>query len=100
MILGAQFKAIVEYAPSQRVPKPNSKKDSREGTIYKGNDILLFVFVYLPYMNMVIYSIFLFVCCFWVDPDYLEFLKFIAKPVEHLPSAEIQLERKEAELAG
>ncbi|KAK3230062.1 hypothetical protein Dsin_001943 [Dipteronia sinensis] len=66
---GAQFKAIVEYAPSQRAPKPCSKKDSREGTIYK-------------------------------DPDYLEFLKLIAKPVEHLPSAEIQLERKEAELAG
>ncbi|KAK4591140.1 hypothetical protein RGQ29_021365 [Quercus rubra] len=31
------------------------------------------------------------------DPDYLEFLKIIAKPAEHLPSAEIQLERKEAE---
>ena len=35
--LGAQFKAIVEYAPSQRVPKPFSRKDSREGTIFKGN---------------------------------------------------------------
>jgi len=34
------------------------------------------------------------------DPDYLEFLKLIAKPHEHLPSAEIQLERKEAEQAG
>lgn len=34
------------------------------------------------------------------DPDYLEFLKLIAKPPEHLPSAEIQLERKEAEQAG
>ncbi|XP_021831171.1 regulator of nonsense transcripts UPF3 isoform X1 [Prunus avium] len=66
---GSQFKAIVEYAPSQRVPKPCTKKDGREGTIYK-------------------------------DPDYLEFLKHIAKPVEHLPSAEIQLERKEAEQAG
>ncbi|KAM1775145.1 hypothetical protein ACFX12_044426 [Malus domestica] len=66
---GAQFKAIVEYAPSQRVPKPSIKRDGREGTIYK-------------------------------DPDYLEFLKHIAKPVEHLPSAEIQLERKEAEQAG
>ncbi|XP_009379185.2 regulator of nonsense transcripts UPF3 isoform X2 [Pyrus x bretschneideri] len=66
---GAQFKAIVEYAPSQRVPKPSTKRDGREGTIYK-------------------------------DPDYLEFLKHIAKPVEHLPSAEIQLERKEAEQAG
>ncbi|XP_027345446.1 regulator of nonsense transcripts UPF3-like [Abrus precatorius] len=66
---GAQHKAIVEYAPSQRVPKPSAKKDGREGTIYK-------------------------------DPDYLEFLKLIAKPHEHLPSAEIQLERKEAEQAG
>lgn len=35
-----------------------------------------------------------------VDPDYLEFLKTIAKPAEHLPSAEIQLERREAEQAG
>ncbi|KAE8696437.1 Smg-4/UPF3 family protein, putative isoform 6 [Hibiscus syriacus] len=34
------------------------------------------------------------------DPDYLEFLKIIAKPVENLPSAEVQLERKEAELSG
>ncbi|XP_039070372.1 regulator of nonsense transcripts UPF3-like isoform X2 [Hibiscus syriacus] len=66
---GTQFKAIVEYAPSQRVPKPSTKKDGREGTIFK-------------------------------DPDYLEFLKLIAKPVENLPSAEIQLERKEAELSG
>ncbi|TYH68291.1 hypothetical protein ES332_D06G247800v1 [Gossypium tomentosum] len=66
---GTQFKAVVEYAPSQRVPKSSSKKDGREGTIFK-------------------------------DPDYLEFLKLIAKPVENLPSAEIQLERKEAELSG
>jgi len=34
---GAQHKAIVEYAPSQRVPKPTTKKDGREGTIYKGS---------------------------------------------------------------
>ncbi|KAG7025200.1 Regulator of nonsense transcripts UPF3 [Cucurbita argyrosperma subsp. argyrosperma] len=66
---GAQFKAVVEYAPSQRVPRSSTKKDGREGTIYK-------------------------------DPDYLEFLKLIAKPAEHLPSAEIQLERKEAEQSG
>lgn len=66
---GVQLKAIAEYAPSQRVPKPSGKKDGREGTIFK-------------------------------DPDYLEFLKLIAKPVENLPSAEIQLERKEAELSG
>ncbi|KAL0716276.1 hypothetical protein Bca4012_065598 [Brassica carinata] len=66
---GAQFKAIVEYAPSQRVPKPCDKKDPREGSITK-------------------------------DPDYLEFLKLIAQPVENLPSAEVQLERREAEQSG
>ncbi|XP_076883884.1 regulator of nonsense transcripts UPF3-like [Bidens hawaiensis] len=66
---GTQFKVIVEYAPSQRVPKQLSKKDGREGTIGK-------------------------------DPQYLEFLEFVSKPVENLPSAEIQLERKEAEQAG
>lgn len=33
---GAQHKALVEYAPSQRVPKPGTKKDGREGSIYKG----------------------------------------------------------------
>ncbi|CAH8330131.1 unnamed protein product [Eruca vesicaria subsp. sativa] len=66
---GAQFKAIVEYAPSQRVPKPCDKKDPREGSITK-------------------------------DPDYLEFLKLLAQPVENLPSAEIQLERREAEQSG
>lgn len=66
---GTQFKTVVEYAPSQRVPKQWSKKDGREGTILK-------------------------------DPEYLEFLEFLAKPVENLPSAEIQLERKEAERAG
>nr|CAB3487113.1 unnamed protein product [Digitaria exilis] len=32
---GAQFKALVEYAPSQQVPKSNIKKDGREGTITK-----------------------------------------------------------------
>ncbi|KAK4491271.1 hypothetical protein RD792_002007 [Penstemon davidsonii] len=66
---GTQFKAIVEYAPSQRVPKQWSKKDGREGTLLK-------------------------------DPEYIEFLEYLAKPVENLPSAEIQLERKEAERAG
>ncbi|ONK55322.1 uncharacterized protein A4U43_UnF5010 [Asparagus officinalis] len=66
---GTQFKALVEYAPSQHVPKVLSKKDGREGTIFK-------------------------------DPEYVEFLEFISKPVENLPSAEIQLERREAERAG
>lgn len=66
---GTQSKVIVEYAPSQRVPKQWSKKDGRESTILK-------------------------------DPEYQEFLEFLAKPVENLPSAEIQLERKEAERVG
>jgi len=35
-----------------------------------------------------------------LDPEYLEFLEFLAKPVENLPSAEIQLERRDAERAG
>lgn len=66
---GTQFKVIVEYAPSQRVPRQWSKKDGRDGTIYK-------------------------------DSEYLEFLELLAKPVENLPSAEIQLEKKEAERSG
>ncbi|OVA16332.1 Regulator of nonsense-mediated decay [Macleaya cordata] len=66
---GSQFKVLVEYAPSQRVPKQWSRKDGREGTIFK-------------------------------DPEYVEFLELLARPVENLPSAEIQLERREAERAG
>ncbi|XP_074264144.1 regulator of nonsense transcripts UPF3-like isoform X2 [Silene latifolia] len=66
---GTQYKAIVEYAPSQKVPKPIGKKDGREGTIHK-------------------------------DPEYLEFLERVSKPAENLPSADIQLERREAERAG
>ncbi|KAH8969993.1 hypothetical protein BDL97_02G062600 [Sphagnum fallax] len=66
---GTQYKALVEYAPHQRVPKPRSKKDAREGTIMK-------------------------------DSDYLAFLELLEKPVDHLPSAEVQLERKEAEKAA
>ncbi|XP_010910195.2 regulator of nonsense transcripts UPF3 isoform X1 [Elaeis guineensis] len=34
------------------------------------------------------------------DPEYLEFLEHLAKPAENLPSAEIQLERREAQRAG
>ncbi|KAB2091973.1 hypothetical protein ES319_A03G232300v1 [Gossypium barbadense] len=66
---GAQFKTIVEYAPSQCVPTLWAKNDDCEGTIFK-------------------------------DPEYLEFLEFLAMPVENLPSAEIQLERREAERVG
>ncbi|KAK7284039.1 hypothetical protein RIF29_13790 [Crotalaria pallida] len=66
---GTQFKVIVEYAPSQRVPTQPSRKDGREGTIYK-------------------------------DSEYLDFLELLAKPVESLPSAEIQLEKRDAERAG
>ena len=49
--------------------KPDTKKDSHEGSIFK-------------------------------DPDYLEFFELIATPFENLPSAEVQLERKEAEPSG
>ncbi|KAK7328336.1 hypothetical protein VNO77_22440 [Canavalia gladiata] len=66
---GTQFKVIVEYAPSQRVPRQWSKKDGRDGTIYK-------------------------------DSEYLEFLELLSNPVENLPSAEIQLEKREAERSG
>lgn len=66
---GTHFKTIVEYAPSQRVPKSWTKKDGREGAIFK-------------------------------DSEYVEFLEFIGKPVENLPSAEVQLERREAERAA
>lgn len=66
---GTHFKTIVEYAPSQRVPKSWIKKDTREGAIFK-------------------------------DSEYLEFLDLLAKPVENLPSAEVQLERREAERAA
>ncbi|RYR11756.1 hypothetical protein Ahy_B04g069271 [Arachis hypogaea] len=34
------------------------------------------------------------------DSEYLEFLELLAKPVENLPSAEIQLEKREAERSG
>ncbi|KAF7850649.1 hypothetical protein BT93_L5161 [Corymbia citriodora subsp. variegata] len=34
------------------------------------------------------------------DPEYIEFLKLLAMPVENLPSAERQLERREAEGSG
>lgn len=66
---GTHFKTIVEYAPSQRVPKSWIKKETREGAIFKDN-------------------------------EYLEFLDLLAKPVENLPSAEVQLERREAERAA
>lgn len=66
---GAQFKAMVEYAPCQHIPKLCNKKDSREGTIYE-------------------------------DPEYLDFLKLIAKPVENRSSTKFQLERKEADESG
>ncbi|KAJ7514598.1 hypothetical protein O6H91_23G051500 [Diphasiastrum complanatum] len=70
---GAQFKAVVEYAPYQRAPELSLKKDVREGTIFKA---------------------------FVTDPEYLEFMEMLAKPMEYLPSAEVQLERREAEKAA
>lgn len=35
-----------------------------------------------------------------LDSEYLEFLEYLVKPAENLPSAEIQLERREAERTG
>lgn len=40
MTTGTQYKAVIEYAPSQRVPRSSTKKDGRDGTIYKGNNRL------------------------------------------------------------
>lgn len=34
------------------------------------------------------------------DPEYLAFVEQLAKPAEYLPSAEIQLERRDAEKAA
>lgn len=93
---GTRFKTVVEYAPSQRVAKHLSKKDGREGTIYKGM-LRQFSSQHIPILfilsNKVYYDK-------NVDPVYMEFLESIAKPIENLPSAEIQLERREAERVG
>eukprot|EP00250_Pteridium_aquilinum_P035841 c9992_g1_i1 orf=691-1941(-) len=62
---GTRHKALVEYAPNQKVPK-RSPKDIQEGSISE-------------------------------DPKYLEFQNFSSLPIPLLPSAEVQLERKEAE---
>uniref|UniRef100_A0A453C1C4 UPF3 domain-containing protein n=1 Tax=Aegilops tauschii subsp. strangulata TaxID=200361 RepID=A0A453C1C4_AEGTS len=97
---GAQFKALVEYAPSQQVPKSNIKKDARQGTITKGLKQAFLLSnmyrtsIFLVFSNLVISVV------EYSDPEYLEFLELISKPTEHLPSAEIQLERKEAERAA
>lgn len=34
------------------------------------------------------------------DPEYMAFVEHLAKPTEYLPSAEVQLERREAEKAA
>lgn len=65
---GTHFKVTVEYAPSQRVPNHSSSKKTEDA-----RDGTIFK-----------------------DPDYLQFLQQIAKPVENLPSAEIQLDKREA----
>ena len=36
ILTGTQYKAMVEYAPNQRVPKLWHKKDAREGAILQG----------------------------------------------------------------
>lgn len=53
---GSQFKTIVEYAPSQRVPKPWSKKDGREGTIFKGMYVYCY-FVKVKYHTQCVYFV-------------------------------------------
>lgn len=63
---GKPYKASVEYAPHQKVPKQSLKGDAEEGLISE-------------------------------DPEYLEFLEASSRPVKSLPSAEVQIERKEAE---
>jgi len=102
VLSGAQFKAFVEYAPSQQVPKSNIKKDGREGTFMKGlrQSLFLILCPIVPFYHITIFLNLDFVVLELLDPEYLEFLELISKPTEHLPSAEIQLERKEAERAG
>mmetsp|Transcript_8355 Transcript_8355/g.14391 ORF Transcript_8355/g.14391 Transcript_8355/m.14391 type:complete len:501 (+) Transcript_8355:105-1607(+) len=63
---GNQFRAQIEYAPSQKVPKSRQRRDPREATIEK-------------------------------DPEYLKFVEDLSKPEEYLPSAELQLEKRDAE---
>eukprot|EP00238_Polyblepharides_amylifera_P013261 CAMPEP_0196578698 /NCGR_PEP_ID=MMETSP1081-20130531/7557_1 /TAXON_ID=36882 /ORGANISM="Pyramimonas amylifera, Strain CCMP720" /LENGTH=276 /DNA_ID=CAMNT_0041897993 /DNA_START=75 /DNA_END=902 /DNA_ORIENTATION=- len=63
---GVQFRAQVEFAPFQSIPKVRRRKDPRTGTIEK-------------------------------DAEYLAFLEELERPEEMLPSAEVQLERKEQE---
>lgn len=43
---------------------------------------------------------FLSMLCLTADPEYMAFLEQLDKPTEYLPSAEIQLERREAEKAA
>ena len=102
VLSGAQFKAFVEYAPSQQVPKSNIKKDGREGTFMKGlrQSLFLILCPIVPFYHITIFLNLDFVVLELLDPEYLELLELISKPTEHLPSAEIQLERKEAERAG
>lgn len=69
---GTHFKVTVEYAPSQRVPNHSSKNQPNPDPDARDGTI-------------------------FKDPEYLQFLQQIAKPVENLPSAEIQLDKREAQ---
>lgn len=71
---GTHFKVTVEYAPSQRVPNHSSKKQKQPKDARDGT--------------------------IFKDPDYLQFLQQIAKPVDNLPSAEIQLDKRESSASG
>lgn len=50
-VSGVQYKTVVEYAPSQRVPKLSTRKDGREGTVYKGTNLVHFLLCYQSYMS-------------------------------------------------
>eukprot|EP00898_Chlorokybus_atmophyticus_P007667 jgi/Chlat1/7901/Chrsp66S07207 len=66
---GAQFRAEVEYAPFQKVPRSRPRRDPREGTYEK-------------------------------DSEYQAFESSLSAKVDMLPSAEVQLEKRDAERAA
>ncbi|KAB5512544.1 hypothetical protein DKX38_029572 [Salix brachista] len=69
--------------------------------IVKGSNVFSFVLlvhVTASFLSAIRFEMFsLIIILLKLDPDYLEFLKLIAKPARNPPSAEIKLERKEAE---
>lgn len=43
IIIGNEYAAVVEFAPSQKLPATNTKVDQREGTIEEDEDYKRFV---------------------------------------------------------